>query len=346
MCGLTTGWWGEALTPSRLFKPLSLYFNVKAMNEILSQNRYATMRPLTEFKKVCNKTTSNITVVHFLYRDGKETTKKWFKLSEEDYKNIFLQTNRTGWTECPFIDKGLNISRRIGEMKAGRQLCVNAEKIIDHKEFENDILQGDKCVVITYWKGFGIDRTHFKPKVKLNARAIVHRLRQSNLIIQEGELYRQTFLEKSYIGLHVRSERQLSWYSEKSFLQCLFTVVKQVLKLKQKYAINTVFLATDLTQHGSDTLLPNNKRSLKRFETFLVDKLKPKQYNPHQTHPPLMDHGVIAIVEMNILSHSKHLVTLGSGSFQEWVMAQFMETKKGQADWTISRVCSKERKLN
>ena len=345
MCGLTTGWWGEALTPSRLFKPLGLYFEVKAMNELLSRNHYATIRPLTEFRKVCNKTTSNLTIVHFLYQDGKETTKKWFKISEEGYKNILLQTDRTGWTKCPFIDKGLNISRRIGDTAAGRQLCVNAEKITDHKKFESDILQGDKCVVITYWKGFGIDRTHFKPKVKLNARAIVHRLPQSNLILKESELYRKTFLEKSYIALHVRSERQLLWYSEKSFLHCLDSVVRRVLKLKQKYRINTVFLATDLTQHGSDTLLPNNKKDLKRFEKILMDKLKPKCYSPHQTDPALMDHGVIAIVEMNILSHSKHLVTLGSGSFQEWVMAQFMETNKGQ-DWTISRVCSKEKKIH
>ncbi|CAB4019343.1 Hypothetical predicted protein [Paramuricea clavata] len=343
MCGLESGWWGEALTPSRLFKPLSLYFDMKALNEILSQNRYATVRPLTEFKQVCNKTTSNVTIVHFLYHDGKETTKKWFRLSEKDYQMISLQANRTGWTECPFIDKGLNISRRLGQMEADRQLCVNAEKVIDHKQFENDILQGDKCVVITYWRGFGMDRTHFKPKVKLNAREIVHRLRHSNLILQEAELYRRTFLEKSYIAVHVRSERQLLWYSEIFFLKCVDAVTRRVLQLKQKYGMSTVFLATDLTQYGSDTLLPNNRKRLKRFDKLLMDKLKPKRYSPHLTDPSLMDHGVVAIVEMNILSHSKHLVTLGSGSFQEWVMALFMDMKKGQ-DWTISRVCSKEKK--
>ena len=61
-----------------------------------------------------------------------------------------------------------------------------------------------------------------------------------------------------------------------------------------------------------------------------------------------MDHGVVAIVEMNILSHSNHLVTLGSGSFQEWVMALFIEKKKDlkQLDWTIARVCSKEKKVH
>ena len=345
MCGLETGWWGEALSPSRRFKPLSLYFDVKAMNELLSRNHYATARPLTEFKKVCNKTTSNLTIVHFLYEDGKETTKKWFKLSEKDYQNISLQASRKGWTECPFINKGLNISMRIGEVEAGRQLCVNAEKVIDLKQFENYILKGDKCVVITYWKGFGTNRIHLKPMVKLNAREIVHRLRHSNLILQEAELYRRTFLEKSYIALHVRSERQLLWYSDKSFLQCVDAVIRRVLKLKQKYRIKTVFLATDLTQFGSDTLLPNKVKRVKEFERLLMDQLKAKRYSPHQTDPPLMDHGVVAIVEMNILSHSKHLVTLGSGSFQEWVIALFKDTKKRQ-DWTISRVCSKEKKLH
>lgn len=349
MCGLRTGWWGEALTPSRLFKPLSLYFDVKAMNELLSQNLYATVRPLAEFKKMCNKTISNLTIVHFFYKDGKESTKKWFRLSDSDYESIFLKINRTGWTDCPFIDKGLNISMRLGETKAGRQLCVNAERVIDHKQFENDILKGDKCVVITYWKGFGMDRTHFNPNITtLNSRQFVHKLRPSDLILQEAELYRRTYLEKTFIALHVRSERQLLWYSEKSFLKCVDIVIRIVLKIKQKYGINTVFLATDLTQYGSDTLPSHNQRRLRGFQKLLMDKLNPKRYSPHKTDPSLMDHGVVAIVEMNILSHSKHLVTLGSGSFQEWVMALFKETKKGkeQLDWTISRVCSKEKKLH
>ena len=347
MCGLKTGWWGEALSPSRLFKPLSLYFDVKSMNELLYQNRYATLRPLAEFKSACNKTIASITVVHFLYYDGKATTMKWFKLSEKDYERIYLQTQRTGWMECPFIDKGLNISTRLGNTEAGRQLCVNAEKVIDHKRFENDILKGDKCVVITYWKGFGMDRTHFKPNVRVNPRQIVHRLHHSNLILQEAETYRTTFLDKSFIALHVRSERQLQWYSETSFLKCVNTVVKRILKLKQKYGINSVFLATDLTSYGSDTLLPGNSKHLQGFEKLLIDKLKSRKYSPHKTDPSLMDHGVVAIVEMNILSHSKHLVTLGSGSFQEWVIALFMETKTGQSpDWTISRVCSREKKVH
>ena len=349
MCGLRTGWWGEALTPSRLFKPLSLYFDVKAMNGILSQNRYATVRPLAEFKKMCNKTISNLTIVHFVYKDGREATKKWFKLSESDYEGMFSRINRNGWTDCPFIDKGLNISTRLGGTQPGRQLCVNAEKVIDHKQFENDILKGDKCVVITYWKGFGIARTHFKPNTTtLNPREIVHKLRHSDLILQEVELYRRTYLEKTFIALHVRSERQLLWYSETSFLRCVDIAIRIVLKMKQKYGINTVFLATDLTQHGSDTLLSNNKKRLSGFQKLLMDKLKPKRYSPHQTDRSLMDHGVVAIVEMNILSHSKHLVTLGSGSFQEWVIALFKDKKKGkdQFDWTISKVCSREKKVH
>ncbi len=152
--------------------------------------------------------------------------------------------------------------------------------------------------------------------VKLNAREIVHRLRHSNLILQEAELYRRTFLEKSYIALHVRSETSAFYGTRRSlFLQCVDAVIRRVLKLKQKYRIKTVFLATDLTQFGSDTLLPNKVKRVKEFERLLMDQLKAKRYSPHQTDPPLMDHGVVAIVEMNILSHSKHLVTLGSGFF-------------------------------
>lgn len=352
MCGLQTGWWGESLTKSRLFRPLSLYFDVKMMNELLYQNGYSTMQPLDEFRRSCNKTSASLTMVHFLYGDGRETTKKWFSLSEKECQRIYAQSKVTGWIDCPVIDKGLNISQRLGGMKTGRQICVNAERVQDHVMFEENILKGDKCVVLVYWKGFGSNRTHFKPKVKLAARELVHKLPHSSLIIQEAELFRRVFLDKPYIGVHVRSERQIFWYSLDSLLKCINLIIKVIGKLKQKHKIDTVFLATDLTQYGSDTLVHRNSatdldKSLRYFEKHLSDGLNPKKYSPHKKDPLLMDHGVVAIVEMNILSHSDHLVTLGSGSFQEWVMTLFNEKKKHlKQDWTITRVCSKEKKVH
>lgn len=350
MCGLQTGWWGDSLTKSRLFRPLSLYFDVRMMNELLSQNGYATVRPLDEFKQYCNKTKQNLTLVHFLYNDGikETTTRKWFNLSEKQYRLIRSRTEMTGWTNCPVIDKGLNISQRLGGMRAGRQLCVDAERVQDHKVFEQKILNGDKCVVFVYWKGFGANRTHFKPKVKLRAREMVHRLPHSSLIVQEADLFRRVFLNKPYIGVHVRSERQILWYSTEAVLKCVNLVVKLVASLKQKHKIDTVFLATDLTQYGSDILrVPRKSASLDFFENQLSDGLKPKKYSPHEKDPMLRDHGVVAIVEMNILSNADYMVTLGSGSFQEWVMALFIGKKKdSKQDWAITRVCSREKKIH
>lgn len=354
LCGLETGWWGESLTKSRLFRPLSLYFDVQMMNELLSQNGYSTVQPFTEFKLACNKTTANLTLVHFLYGGGgKGTTKKWFNLNERQYEHIYSQSKVTGWVSCPIIDRGLNVSQRLGEnMKTGRQLCVNAEMVTDHVAFEKKVLKGDKCVVVIHWKGFGINRTHFKPKVKLNAREVVHRLHHSSFIIEEADLFRRIFLEKPYIGVHVRAERQLLWYSSNALIKCINLVIKAVKNLKQKEKIDTVFLSTDLTQYGSDTLVPGSSamhrdKNLNYFEKHLSDSLNPKKYSPNEKEPLLMDHGVVAIVEMNILSHSNHLITLGSGSFQEWVMALFVQKKKAlKQDWTISRVCSKEKKIH
>ena len=353
LCGLRTGWWGDSLTRSRLFHPLGLYFDIRIMNERLSHNGYSTLQPLSKFKQACNRTNANLTLVHFLYSDGKRTTKKWFNLNERQYKHIYSKSKMTGWTSCLVIDKGLNVSQRLGGMRTGRQLCVNAEMVTDHIVFEKQVLKGDKCVVIIHWKGFGTNRTHFKPRVKLPARDIVHQLRHSNFIIQEAELFRRVFLEKPYIGVHVRAERQVLWYSSSALVKCINFVIKAVKGLKQKHKIDRVFLATDLTQYGSDILLPGSStmhlgKNLNYFEKHLSDGLNPIKYSPNEKEPLLMDHGVVAIVEMNILSHSNHLVTLGSGSFQEWVMALFIENKKDskQLDWTITRVCSKEKKVH
>ena len=355
MCGLPYGWSGQLRTERRRFYPLSLYFDVQFMNNLLKKSHIAPMVTLETFKRHCRSSVTNTTLIHFVYNDHtQEEMEKWYKISASEYQNIEKDIKNSGWCDCKFINDGLNVSNRIGGLRAGRQICIHAEKVKSLKLFKNEILKGDKCVVIIHWRGFGKDRAHFKPEVKVDNRKLLHSLRSSERVVEQSNKIENSIGEE-YISIHIRSERQIQWYDVKRLSQCLETLVKRVASLKQKYQIKKIFLSSDFTRFGSDTLhsftaqnatLINKIKQLKRF----LDKtLKPIKYNPKSDDPLDLDSGVVALTEMNVLTGGSHLMTVGSGTFQQWIVDGFVERKSGakkQNDWTITRICNKEDKVN
>lgn len=355
MCGVPGGWYGEQRKRSRLFRPFSSYFDVDVFNDLLSSSGYATMEKLETFKTSCSG--ERTTIVHFNYADSdaEESLRKWYNLSADQYNKVKSDIQRRGYCDCPFIDKGLNISNRIGDLKVGRELCVDPEKIRSIDEFEEQVLQNDRCTVIVHWRGIGKNRTHFKPRVKLKPWNLVTSLKHSNLIRNEVARFKEvSFIDNHpYIAVHVRSERQLQWYGIEKLNKCIAVMIQQVEKLKERYKIDKIFISTDLSAYGSDTLIfpaaqdTEFRQKLGTIQSEIFEKLQPLSYTPHAKKTSvLFDKGVVAITEMNLLFGSSHLVTIGAGTFQQWIIDVFIKqhTKAEQQDWTITRVCNKEEK--
>ncbi|RMX58756.1 hypothetical protein pdam_00010778 [Pocillopora damicornis] len=62
-----------------------------------------------------------------------------------------------------------------------------------------------------------------------------------------------------------------------------------------------------------------------------------------------MDSGVVALTEKNVLIEGSHLLTIGSGTFQQWIVDGFIERKINydkQKNWIVTRICLKEDKIN
>lgn len=355
MCGVPGGWYGEQRKRSRLFRPFSSYFDVDVFNNLLSSSGYATMKKLETFKTSCLD--ERTTIVHFIYADSdaEESLRKWYNLSADQYIKVKNDVQRRGYCDCPFIDKGLNISNRIGDIKIGREICVDPEKILSIDEFEDQVLRNDRCAVIVHWRGIGKNRTHFRPRVKLKPWNLVTSLKHSNLIRNEVARFKEvSFIDNHpYIAIHVRSERQLQWYGIEKLNRCIAVMIQQVEKLKEKHKIDKVFISTDLSAYGSDTLIfPSAqdiefKQKLGTIQSEMFKKLQPLSYTPHaKKSSVLFDKGVVAITEMNLLFGSSHLVTIGSGTFQQWIIDVFIKqhSKDEQQNWTITRVCNKEEK--
>lgn len=355
MCGLPYGWSGQLRSERRRFYPLSLYFDVKFMNNLLKKSRLAPMVKLETFKRRCRSSVTNTTLLHFMYKDrSQEEMEKWFKISAPVYHTIEENIKNSGWCKCNFIDHGLNVSKRIGNLRADRQICIDAERVKSIKLFKSEILKDDKCVVIIHWRGFGKDRSHFKPEVKVDNRKLLHSLRSSERVRDQAKTIEEA-IGGEYISVHIRSERQIQWYDVERLSRCIKTLVEKIADLKQKYQIKKVFLSSDFSRFGSDTLhsltAQNNTLTnrIKQLQRFLSKTLKPKKFKPRSDDPMAIDSGVVALTEMNVLIGGSHLMTIGSGTFQQWIVEGFVERKNGskqQNNWTITRICHREEKLN
>ncbi|XP_031574645.1 uncharacterized protein LOC116308380 [Actinia tenebrosa] len=357
MCGVPGGWSGQQRKRSRLFRPFSTYFDVDVFNNLLSSFGYATMKKLETFKTSCSN--EKTTIVHFIYADvdAEQSLRKWYNLSVDQYIKVKNDVQRRGYCDCPFIDKGLNISNRIGDLNVGRELCVDPEKIRNIDEFEDQVLQNDRCAVIVHWRGIGKNRTNFRPRVKLKPWSLVTSLKHSNLIRNEVARFKEvSFIDNHpYIAIHIRSERQLQWYGIEKLNKCIAVMIQQVEKLKEMHKIDKIFLSTDLSAYGSDTLIfpsaqdTEFKQKLGTIQTEMLKQLQPLSYAPHtKRNSVLFDKGVVAITEMNLLFDSSHLVTIGSGTFQQWIIDVFIKkySKDKHQNWTITRVCNREEKRN
>ena len=186
-----------------------------------------------------------------------------------------------------------------------------------------------------------------------SSRKLVYSLRSSELVISRANNIVDSIGEE-FISVHIRSERQIQWYGFERLSLCLKTLVEKVGALRQKYKIKQVFLSSDFTRFGSDTLHSLTAQNItmtnkiKQIQRFLAKSLKPTTYNPKSDDAMLMnqvmDSGVVALTEKNILTEGSHLLTIGSGTFQQWIVDAFIERKSSvdkQTYWTVTRICHK-----
>ena len=131
-------------------------------------------------------------------------------------------------------------------------------------------------------------------------------------------------MREDFIAVHVRAERHYLWKGINVTMRCLRKLAKRVQEAQMRYKIPKVFLATDLTDYGSDTLINEGSDSER---TFLLRYLLKSLNRPVQFTPAgfLYDTGAIAIIEMHIVAAGSRLFTLGSGNFQNWIVDLFQQ---------------------
>lgn len=353
-CGLTSGWTGSLRERTRAFFPLDLYFNISLMEQLLQTHKLGDMEYLETFRKSCSYDNAGrrIVIIYFLY-EPRKFSQKVLSLSDREHRLIerLLNQSSSGWVDCSFINKRIKIDERIGgNVKAGRQYCVDPNRVVDVDLLENKILKNDPCVVIHQWKGTGYQRTHFNLTSDILHEDLLKLIVPSDFVISEVRRFTK-ILGSRFIGVHIRAERQLLWYSIKKYTKCMDLVYREVQKVRVAKKIKSIFISADIGPYGSDTIEPNLSQSAMKVvrEKFdwLVGKLNATTFSVlKEKHHVWTDSGLAAFTQLHILSQASNLVTLGSGTFQKWITDKFKNRKLAANDksWTITRTCFAEHK--
>ena len=303
------------------FAPLSFYYDVNHFNTELRTRSYGTLTSLRDFATNCNNRMN--VLVHFLYRDAgsMQALTSWYNLQENEASFVYRQARANGgWIPCPFVKKS-KLAKQLG-FKISRYICVDPEIIRTMEELEKKILKRCACLGIVLWKGNGTNRAHFPLNSSITKPIRLPDLKFNHRLLNIAANFVEEYLGKDFIAVHVRAERHYLWKGINVTLRCIRKLVKRVQETQMRYKVVKVFLASDLTDYGSDTLINDGTDSDRAFlMKYLLKSLnRPVRFSPAGV---LYDTGAIAIVEMHILAAGSRLFTLGSGNFQNWIVDLF-----------------------
>lgn len=320
----------------RNYAPMDEYFNMQDFNHKLKARGYSTFRSFRDLESHCAKR-FNI-VIHFLFNDEnfKRDTALWYRVSDDEVTAMYKQAKeQNGWLECPGIKRS-RLSKQIG-FKVSRYVCVDPEIIRSAIELEEKIIKGANCVAIVQWRGTGDERVHFPLHFSISQPLRPSDLEFNAHLVQLARSFVKNTFKGEFIGIHVRSERHVARKGANVTRRCFEKLAARLQESKALIDVDEAFLASDLTEYGSDTLKSfagaNDRGSLSLFLHKVLNH--PATFDPKGI---LYDNGAIAIVEMNILSMATRLFTLGGGNFQEWAVALFLKRHNNERK-RVHRMC-------
>ena len=309
------------------FETLELYYNVSALNRTLRSRGHGTLISWKEFQDVCQGKLD--VLVHFDYTNLNKTTK-------------YNQDTRAF---IPCKNRGSNT---FGDLNVAQTICMNVFAVDSIEKFENEVIKRLPCVGFDQWRGTNNKYSH-RAQFDLSS-VVANRLHSGEAaIFFSSKLLRvaRDFIAKSlgplFFSVHIRAERILKLAGTIRDMAAVKGCISNLTARVQRYndfstALVPVFLASDFAQYGSSSRLARQARQRSKSLMNILAPLKPVIFQPSAYN--LTDRGTVAIVEMNILVSGKHLSVVGGGTFQEWVVSQFLS--KNNIDLKPKAKCQSE----
>ena len=285
------------------FETLALYYNITALNHFLRSRALGTLISWKEFLDVCQGKLD--VLVQFVYTKHSPAT---WKILPCHWKASFTSIEIT------------------------RTICMNVFAVDSVEIFEKEVVKELPCIGLTEWRGID-NRYPFRAQFNLSS-AVTHPLHYgddsiffSSKLLHVARDFVTTNLGSLFVSVHIRAEKILKYFSTFRNITAVENCISNLTTLVQmqrnvSIANIPVFLAADFTDYGSSSPRVNTARKTSKSLMKILAPLKPVLFQPSAYN--LTDRGTVAIVEMNILVSGKHLYVTGGGSFQEWLVDQFV----------------------
>ncbi|XP_028408760.1 uncharacterized protein LOC114531324 [Dendronephthya gigantea] len=318
--------------------PLDTYYDVKYLESLLASSGYAELVEKMEYLKECPPNSPDHVSVHFI--DNSEAsmgfTKANLRLEKGFYNDIVKNTSRKGWTECEFLDRAM-------AKTPGKQYCVNGDIIQDWKVFERDVAKNEKCLNIFVWRGVEGPTYRLKfseDRMKYSSTDLALALKPGQPVMEEVERFQNEILSQNYIAVYIRSEFMLREFSISYLRDCIQLVLQALFALKRITGLSRVYVATDMGEYGSSWLVrfrSKNHYHENFFKDIHDDVVKQSQGVTYRPPSNVVDRGIIAMVDLTLLSRARHLISAGPGTFRETVAAKFLENRRSDKQ-TLSQI--------
>ncbi|XP_028402728.1 uncharacterized protein LOC114525545 [Dendronephthya gigantea] len=328
--------------PNAAWSHLETYFNETYLDNLLRTTGYTSLADKQEYLKECPSNNADHVSIHFIENStaSKKFTNKRFGIKDNDFNSILQKSTKKGWTECTLIDKTMRKT-------AGKQFCVNSAVITDWRVLERDIVKDAKCLNIVQWRG--IDGKAYRLKfredhLKFSSLDLTFALKPGLSVMQEVQRFRKENLLGNYIALYVRGEKILLAKSLDRLYECVDLLLEVLVALKKTHGLSKVLVATDMGDFGSGSLVRYrmtkhlNENVFKDIHDRILKESKGVTYSPSSDK---LDRGVIALVDITLLSQARHLVSAGDGTFHEWLAARFLNEHRNDREiWSKTTVCA------
>ena len=210
---------------------------------------------------------------------------------------------------------------------------MNVFAVDSVEKFENEVIEKFPCVGFDQWRGSHISKYSHRAQFQLSS-VEANRLHSGEAGIFFGSKLlhvAQDFITKNFgphfFSMHIRAERILKLARTIRDMAAVKECISNLTARVQRHRSNStapvlVFLASDFAEYGNSSRRARQVRHSFKSLMKILAPLKPLIFQPSVYN--LTDRGTVAIVEMNILVSGKHLFVVGGGTFQEWVISQFL----------------------
>ena len=252
-----------------------------------------------------------------------------------------------------------NLNSQLGKGSKSRftphkYVCVNATRGVTVREIEREggFERGNASIIVINWRGLGngSNLVHSSKGVHPNKRvAIVDSacldkrkrgkkfdIKFSKTIVESTESYLKELgvREREFLAVHFRSEK-LS-FRQSRFPRLLQNCVLEALQKRDEIVSRVggvggrslrVLYFGDVGEFGSETCKKCSSNSqmdrmMQKYK-FTLSHFSPSKHNL----PP--DRGLVAAVEMSVMSRAGHMILVGGGAFQSQLQLRFNARRYG-----------------